>query len=64
MLIKTSSFPGSSGNSETCPDNSPWDTSNFTDHSNLLGMLDDLRYASAQQKATGLSLSLSLSLSL
>eukprot|EP01046_Picozoa_sp_COSAG06_P011748 COSAG06_NODE_675_length_13163_cov_8.046387_5_plen_481_part_00 len=44
-------FP--TGNSETCPDNGPWDTSNFTDHSNLLGMLDDLRYASAQQKATG-----------
>ena len=44
-------FP--TGNSVSCPDNGPWDTSNFTDHSNLLGMLDDLRYASAQQKATG-----------
>ena len=41
------------GQSETCPDNRPWDTSNFTDHSNLLGMLDDLRFASARFKATG-----------
>jgi len=41
------------GGSLTCPDNSPWDTSNFTDHSNLLGMLDDLRFASAKQKDTG-----------
>ena len=32
---------------------SPWDSSNFTDHSNLLGMIDDLRYASAQHKASG-----------
>ena len=41
------------GNSVTCPDNSQWNTSNFSDYVNLLGMLDDLRYASAKQKATG-----------
>ena len=40
------------GRQEVCPDNKT-DLNDFTDHGNLLGMIDDLRYAVAQRKLTG-----------
>jgi hypothetical protein len=45
-------FEGS-GREVVCPDNKDYATANFTDYANLQGMLDDLRYASAKQKASG-----------
>lgn len=43
----------SKGPSLTCPDNADYAAGNFTDYANLLGMLEDLQYASTVRKATG-----------